>query len=140
VWVPFAEYRELPEFRGFPRSALEERYPGIELPEECTEEGWWHHGPEDRATLYARARRAADYLRERHEADGHRVLLVTHGGFGSVLMDVLLGLPPSDGWRFGQHNCGFSRLLVTPTVTRLLFLSCTLHLPRDEVTGNAAAW
>src|SRR5437870_2165595 len=40
VWVPFAEWRGLPDFRGCPRSVLEARYPGVALPEECTEEGW----------------------------------------------------------------------------------------------------
>jgi broad specificity phosphatase PhoE len=134
IWVPFAEWRELPEFRGCPRSVLESRYPGVALPEECTEEGWWHHGREDRDQLYTRARQAADYLRSHHEQAGHRVLLVTHGGFGSALLDIFLGLPPCDYARFEQRNCAFSRLILSSGFTRLVFANCRLHLPAAEIT------
>jgi probable phosphoglycerate mutase len=133
VLVALAEWRNLPEFRGFPRSDLETRYPGIGLPEECTEEGWWHHGPEDEEALNARARLAAAELRARHEDAGHRVLLVTHGGFGSALLDALLGLPPADH-RFRMHNCAFSRLVVATPAPRLVLLNCTRHIPGEDLT------
>src|SRR5205085_6528212 len=74
----------------------------VTLPEECTEEGWWHHGPEDEPALYSRARRAADHLLTEHQKAGHRILLVTHGGFGSALLDVLLGLSPCE---IGRASC-----------------------------------
>jgi broad specificity phosphatase PhoE len=134
VWIPLAEHRELPDFRGCPRSVLEGRYPGVALPEECTEEGWWHHGPEDEAALYARARRAAEDLRSHHEETGHRILVVTHGGFGSALLDVLLGLPPCGYQRFEQRNCAFGRILLAPDFTRLRFWNSTSHLPPHEIT------
>jgi 2,3-bisphosphoglycerate-dependent phosphoglycerate mutase len=134
VWVPLAEHRTLPGFRGCPRSDLASRYPRIVLPEECTEEGWWHHGLEDNDALYDRAQRMVADLRALHEETRDRVLLVTHGGFGSALLDVLLGLPPVEYQRFDQYNCAFSEIHVRPDATRLTLLNCTLHLPRHEIT------
>jgi probable phosphoglycerate mutase len=134
VLISLAEWRTLPGFRGCPRSMLEARYPGIALPEECTEEGWWHHGLEDDAAIHERARRVAAELRAQHVEAGHRVLLVTHGGFGSSLLGAFFGLPPCDYQRFAQHNCAFSRLVVGPETTRLVYLNCTAHLPREELT------
>jgi broad specificity phosphatase PhoE len=134
VWVPLAEHRSLPGFRGCTRADLAARYPSIDLPEECNDEGWWHHGLEDADALYARARRMAAALRSLHEAAGDRVLLVTHGGFGSALLDVLLGLAPVEYQRFEMQNCAFSRIHVTRHFTRLTLMNCTLHLPRTEIT------
>jgi broad specificity phosphatase PhoE len=134
VWMALAEHRSLPDFHGCTRSDLTARYPHIILPDECTEEGWWHHGWEDGEALYDRARRMAADLRALHEEARDRVLLVTHGGFGSALLDVLLGLPAAGYQRFDQHNCAFSHISVRPNATRLTLLNCTVHLPRHEIS------
>jgi broad specificity phosphatase PhoE len=134
VLVDLCEHRELPAFRGFSRSFLAGRYPTVALPEECTEEGWWSGEPEGEEELYERAERAAAFLRERHEDTEDRVLLVTHGGFASALLSVLLGLPPCGYMRFWHHNCAFTRLDLDPYVTQLLKLNCTWHLPPHERT------
>ena len=134
VKVHLAEHRELPEFRGFARSFLESRYPGVELPDECTEEGWWTGIQEHEENLYERARQAAMWLRERHEATDDRVLLVTHGGFGSALLSVFLGLPPCGDMRFWLANCSYSVMDVEPERVRLFKLSCTWHIPPEDWT------
>jgi broad specificity phosphatase PhoE len=134
VSVHLAEHRELPEFRGFSRSFLESRYPSITLPDECTEEGWWTGIEEHEEALYERAGRAAAWLRERHEATDDRVLLVTHGGFGSALLSVLLGLPPCGHMRFWLGNCSYSVIDVEPELVRLFKLSCTWHIPPEDWT------
>jgi broad specificity phosphatase PhoE len=135
VRVEFCEHRELPEFRGFPRSVLDARYPGIPLPEECTEEGWWGHGREEEDAMYERARAAAALLRARHEAESERILLVTHGGFGSALLSVLFGLPPCGYIRFWQDNCAFTRVdLAAGGYARLQKLNCTWHIPAEDRT------
>ena len=59
---------------------------------------------------------------------------MTHGGFGSALLDVLLGLSPCGYQRFEQQNCAFSRILLTRERTRLRFSNSTDHLPSDEIT------
>ena len=134
VRVHLAEHRELPEFRGFPRSFLESRYPTVTLPDECTEEGWWTGVQEEEDALYERARQTAAWLCERHEATDDRVLLVTHGGFGSALLSVFLDLPPCGYMRFWLGNCSFSVMDVEPELVRLLKLSCTWHMPPEDWT------
>jgi broad specificity phosphatase PhoE len=134
VFVDLCEHRELPDFRGFPRSLLEARYPSVTLPELCTEEGWWTGEPECEETLYDRAHRAAALLRQRHEGSDDRVLVVTHGGFGSALVSVLLGLPPCGFMRFWHDNCAFTRLDLAPGAAQLRKLNCTWHLPPHERT------
>jgi broad specificity phosphatase PhoE len=134
VRVHLTEHREMPDFRGFPRSFLESRYPTITLPEECTEEGWWPGVQEEEDALYERARQTAAWLRERHAATDDRVLLVTHGGFGSALLSVFLGLPPCGYMRFWLGNCSFSVLDVETELVRLFKLSCTWHIPPEDWT------
>ena len=134
VSIDLAEFRELPDFRGFARSLLESRYPSVALPDECTEEGWWTGVEEHEEALYERAARAAVWLRERHEATDDRVLLVTHGGFGSALVSTLLGLPPCGYMRFGQANCGYTIVDVEPGLVRVQKLSCTWHIPSEDGT------
>jgi broad specificity phosphatase PhoE len=134
VLVDLCEHRELPEFRGFPRSFLEERYPTIELPDECTEEGWWSGEEELEEALYERASRAIARLREQHEGTEDRVLLVTHGGFASALLSVLLGLPTCGYMRFWHHNCAFSHLDLEPGAVRVRELNSTWHIPPHDQT------
>jgi broad specificity phosphatase PhoE len=134
VRIDLAEFRELPDFRGFPRSILESRYPTVELPDGCTEEGWWSGVQEQEEILYERAARAATWLRERYAATDDRVLLVTHGGFGSALLSTFLGLPPCGYMRFWQANCGYTVLDVEPLGVRLFKLSCTWHIPPEDWT------
>jgi broad specificity phosphatase PhoE len=134
VEVAFCEHRQLPEFRGFPRSFLQERYPHVMLPEECVEEGWWTGGEEEEEALYARAERAATALLEEHGTTENRILLVTHGGFGSALLSVLLGLGPCGYFRFWMNNCAFSRIDLGPAYACLRKLNSTWHLPPEERT------
>jgi broad specificity phosphatase PhoE len=134
VLVDLAEFRELPDFRGFPRSVLTARYPTIHLPDECTEEGWWTAGLECEEVLFERARRAAAALRRRHEGTDDRVLVVTHGWFASALLSVLLELPPCGFMRFWHDNCAFTHLDLEPGAVRLRKLNCTWHIPADERT------
>jgi len=132
ILVEFCEHRLEPGFAGFPRSFLEARYPSIVLPDACTEEGWWSGEMECEETLYARARRAAETLEEHHGATDDRVLLVTHGGFASALVSVLLGLPPCGYMRFWHDNCAFTRLDQEPFGIRLRKQNCTWHIPAHE--------
>jgi broad specificity phosphatase PhoE len=134
VRIDLAEFRELADFRGFSRSILESRYPSVTLPDECTEDGWWTGVQEYEEALYERAARAAAWLRERHEATDDRVLLVTHGGFGSALLSIFLGLPPCGYMRFWQANCGYTVIDIEPGAVRLYKLSCTWHIPPEDWT------
>jgi broad specificity phosphatase PhoE len=135
VLVDLCEQRSLPDFRGFARSELAARYPSVLLPEECTETGWWSAGLEDEETLFRRAARMAAAIRERHERTEDRVILVTHGWFGSALLSTLFDLHPCGYMRFAQHNCAFTRVDLAPDYVCLRKLNSTWHLPPEERTG-----
>jgi broad specificity phosphatase PhoE len=134
VLVDLCEQRSLPDFRGFARSELAARYPSVTLPDDCTEEGWWPAALEDEAILLDRAARMAAALRARHEQSGDRVLLVTHGWFGSALLSVLLGIGPCGYMRFWQHNCAFTRADIGPDYVCLRKLNSLWHIPVEERT------
>jgi broad specificity phosphatase PhoE len=134
VFVDCCEHRGLERFRGFPRSLLAQRYPQITLPDDCTEEGWWTGAYEDEAALYARAGRFAAMLRAEHPVVNDRILLVTHGGFGSALLSVLLGLPPCGYLRFDMDNAAFSRIDLAPGFAQVRAINSTWHLPVEDGT------
>ena len=135
VLVDLCEQRSLPDFRGFGQAELSARYPSVTLPDDCSEEGWWNAGIEDEATLFDRAARMAAALRVRHELTSDRVLLVTHGWFGSALLSVLFGIDPCGYMRFWQHNCAFTRADVDPDYVCLRKLNSLWHIPVEEWTG-----
>jgi broad specificity phosphatase PhoE len=134
VLVDMCEHRVEAGFRGFSRSFLEARYPTLTLPDACTEEGWWNGEEECETALYDRAGRAAALLVERHGETDDRVLLVTHGGFASALVSVLLGLAPCGFMRFWHHNAAFTRLNLYRDGVCLHKLNCTWHVPPHDRT------
>jgi broad specificity phosphatase PhoE len=73
-------------------------------------------------------------LRAQFEATDERVAIVSHGGFGAILMSRFLGAPPCGYTRFSQHNCCISRLEVLPGRAKLVFQNRTCHLPAELLT------
>ncbi len=91
---------------------------------------WWESiAGESREAAYNRAARVLDRLRERYPDDDTPIAVITHGAFGSVLMSVALGCPPTNTNRFNQYNCGISLLAFTEEPTRLRYLNWVEHLP-----------
>jgi 2,3-bisphosphoglycerate-dependent phosphoglycerate mutase len=78
-------------YPGISRSKAVERFPGYELPEELSENGWWHGDYEDMDACAVRARRVAGALEERATRDDDSVIaLVTHGTFIDQLLKALM--------------------------------------------------
>ena len=101
-----------------------------EYPEDIAAgEPWWEaHVRERREGAYSRAAAALAHLRARHE-ERDRIAIVTHGAFGSVLLSVALGCPPTDQNRFSQYNCALSLLEITEEGARLHHQNRVEHLP-----------
>lgn len=97
---------------GLCRAEILREWPEVTLDERIKAEGWWTLGTtEDKEeAVYRRAAQGAALLRERHRADGHTIVVVTHGRFGSVLISTLLEMEPVGYSRFSFHNCGISRV------------------------------
>ncbi|MFO7976304.1 MAG: histidine phosphatase family protein [Candidatus Hydrogenedentota bacterium] len=90
---------------------------------------WWEaHVREQREGAYARAAAAFKSLREQHTEDD-RIAVVTHGAFGSVLLNVALECPQTDQNRFSQYNCAVSLLETTDEGARLHYQNRVDHLP-----------
>lgn len=133
IWLDHGDGRGQVGLPGMGRAEMWERFPHFVLPAGVREEGWWNRPWEDEASAYTRAQRVAEELREMAETD-ERVGIVSHGGFGSFLMDVLLGLPFTPHIRFSMNNTSVCRLILTPGGTGVRFLNRVDHLPGELVT------
>ena len=142
--------RELP---GMCRSEILQEWPTVQMDTSITDSGWWNAAPEDtdEALVYARAHRALNLLRQRHEAEEEDIAIVTHGTFGSAMLSVLLGMEAGGYTRFIFNNCALTRALledrsphddapispgITPPqrVARVLWHNRTAHLPPALLT------
>lgn len=100
-------------YPGLSRSEIEARFPGYHLPDELTEEGWWHARPEIEAApdFTARALRVVHALKERAHTD-ERIALVSHAGFIDLLIKALLSQIPThpNTLYYTHYNTGITRV------------------------------
>ena len=139
-------YEELEEghahYPGLGREEMTSIIPDLALPEDVTDEGWWPGGLdishfEDVLThSRSRATRYLDYLAARYPADV-TIAVVTHGGFGSDLMEAALHIPPHPDHvlRFHQANTGHALIELTETEIRLRWHNRIDHLPPELITS-----
>lgn len=119
---------------GRGRADLEQSYPELVLPDEVTDEGWWHHGKEPREEYIQRARRFIDHLLELHGDQNHRVGIITHGGIFARIMSVLFDIQAEYYWIL-MNNCGISRIEISDKGRVLLtYLNKVEFLPQDLIT------
>ncbi|AOZ73227.1 hypothetical protein BK816_07950 [Boudabousia tangfeifanii] len=86
---PFAGTMSNPlPFYGTPRSELQAITELVQLPAECTEDGWWDGHLEDSTEGYERALELAAWLRAMPEDE--TVYLVAHGDIGTYLINALM--------------------------------------------------
>lgn len=116
--------------RGLTIAEARTMFSAAKYPEDVgLDEAWWEaHVRERREGAYARAATALKALRQQH-ADDARVVVVTHGGFGSVLLSVALECPPTDQNRFSQYNCAVSLLETMKEGARLHYQNRVDHIP-----------
>lgn len=133
VWLDSSDGGGPSGLPGQKRSEIRDRFPHFVLPPEIREEGWWNRPYEPDAGGYARAERVAEELRELADTD-ERVGIVSHGGFGSYLLDVLMGLPFIPELRFSMNNTSVARVDLVPSGVRLRFSNRVDHLPGELIT------
>ena len=63
----------------------------------------------------------------RHAVE-HSALIVTHGGAGSVMLCLLLGLPPIRYWQFHMSQAGLTEVELKSDRVRLNYFNDTCHL------------
>ncbi len=97
---------------GLGRAQMTEIIPEVEFPDDVLEDGWWQGQLDTRrhdeilAHSRENARAFLSYLDERYPHDTN-IAVVTHGGYGSNLMEVALGIDiHPERVRFLQNNTG----------------------------------
>jgi broad specificity phosphatase PhoE len=132
------EHVHLPGLRREEMTAI---IPNLHLPDDVTDEGWWPGNLDVSrfeamlAHSRANATRYLDYLAATYPADV-TIAVLTHGGFGSNLMEAALHIDPHPEHfvRFEQANTGHALIEMTETYVGLRWHNRIDHLPPELVT------
>ena len=89
-----AEAEEVP-YAGLGRSRLAEHCPRLVLPEEATDQGWYHRDIEPRLRGWKRAKKVVKRLFAQY-GETETVAMVTHGLFINMLLWSAMGVKPPD--------------------------------------------
>ena len=107
-----------------------------EIEEENSNNSSEAHTKEEGVRLIRRnMEKAINFLLESHYDQEDKVVVITHGRSGSILISAVLGMPPDrDYARFGQNNCGISLIRISSEITRLVFLNRIDHMSTEDIT------
>ncbi|MFQ6042762.1 MAG: histidine phosphatase family protein [Candidatus Poribacteria bacterium] len=123
---------------GEPNAAVEQlqsSYPFAVMDASISNNGWAPADSETEDEAYERAGKVVRFLSARHPAEKARVLVVSHGRFGSILIGYLLGgARPCGHSRYAQNNGGVSLIEIAKGKIQLRFLNVTAHLPGELLT------
>ena len=128
---------------GKNRAYFQEHFPHLILPDNLDERGWWQNRPYESLTeeVPSRAKQVWQQLITRHGGTEDRVAIVSHGGFFSSLLQVLLRYmspnpivePPRDIW-FRMNNVSISRFDIHAYHMEIIYLNRVTFLPAHLVT------
>ena len=138
---------------GMTRTEILQEFPGYQLPEEVTDEGWYGGGWEDMASCHARAIRTAAFLRQmaadslaRRAEDTlleERVVMVVHGDFIDALLKALLHSMPANNHFYVSYNTSVTRVDFHEDRLLLRYVNRTEHftpeLFADSINEGALA-
>lgn len=119
---------------GKNRAYFRAHYPGLVLPEEIGQEGWWNRPFEDHDQRLPRARRFLADLLQRHGDTTHRVALISHGGFYRHLMHAVLDVPPGANSWFSLENSAITRIDFDKGEILVHYMNRVGYLPRHLIT------
>lgn len=105
IYLDHGEPRGIVGYPGLKRSEVLSGFPGFELPDGLSEDGWWHGALESRQDAHARAVRFLSLMRRRAAETG-RIAVVTHAGFTNLFLNAVLGFPAETRDFFHISNTG----------------------------------
>lgn len=119
---------------GITRSELQAGFPDYLVPDEITEEGWWHGGQESLEAAAGRAARVAATLRSWAPSD-EKIAIITHGAFATLLLRAILGEPVVQPVYYHLDNASISliRFRANGEIS-VRYLNRLDHLPPDMIT------
>lgn len=119
------------EYYASPMHAIAEMFPHVRVPRSAEEAGWWDGDVDTDEKLVQRANHTIQQLVHHHGSDSGRIAVVAHGGYNSVLLSVILGLPVSTYQRFAQYNTCINRINLTADRVQIVTINDTAHLPQE---------
>jgi 2,3-bisphosphoglycerate-dependent phosphoglycerate mutase len=119
---------------GKDRDFLMTGFPDLLLPPEVGKMGWWNRPYETLDECTIRAERVINELLKLHGDTEDRVAFISHGGFFSVFMRVLLRMPEDNEFWFTMNNCGITRIDIAGGEMELVYANRLEHLPRELIT------
>ena len=134
VWLDRQDGRGRVGHGGLTRTEMETQFPGFEIPDAVTGDGWWNGSFEPRARLLARAARVAREIRDMLPRMTERMAMVSHGTFLNLLIQHLVFGGHVPGCRLSSHNTSISRLDFDGGRRMVRYLNRVDHLAHELVT------
>ena len=117
------------------------QFPGLILPDEVGEAGWWNQPPEPHEETILRAQRTLTYLLDKHGGTENHVAIISHAGFYQHFMTAVFNLPtthlaPNSDYRyqFAINNVAITRLAFGNDYVGLAYQNRVDFLPPELVT------
>lgn len=138
------EVDEESNLRGLPGPGLNyfiDRFPGINLPEDLAENGWWDRPAETNNEFHNRIRSVIENIRSRHAHTEDCIAMVVHGDFMDQFINELMVVPRHEdnyggGWvaNWTFHNTSISRIDFIRGSNTVVYLNRIDHLPAELIT------
>ena len=132
------------ERQGLPgpdRTYFNERFPGLALPSDLNNGGWYNREAESEERFIQRVRTVASDIRTRHGGTEDRVGLVVHGDFIDQFVNEVMGVARQPGnygtgWvaNFAFNNTSVSRIDMGRDYQVVIYLNRIDHLSTELVT------
>jgi 2,3-bisphosphoglycerate-dependent phosphoglycerate mutase len=134
IYLDHGEEAGVIGYPGKTRQEMLTEFPGVILPPEVTDQGWWHGGREELSACYERAARVIEALSERIPTD-ERILIVSHGGFINSFLKLLFDQQLD--WPVFYHHANTAITYLTLTAERHVdvhYLNRVDHLTPEMVS------
>lgn len=126
-----------PEFIGQPgpgRSFFRTQFPGLVIPDDLPEDGWYNREKEPHEQYLPRAQAIVDRLLAEHSGTDHRVGIVMHGGIFARILTALFNIQAERYWVL-MNNCAISRVDISENGHVILsYMNKVDHFPNHLVT------
>ncbi len=138
MWLDHGAPEGIVGYPGMLRAEIEGEFPDMILPEAIGPQGWWdrRRGNESETDATVRAVAVAEKLHGWAQAtpDAH-IALVTHGGFLTLLLRALIGLPAGARVFFHHDNTGITRVRIWQDgYVSVRYQNRVAHLPGDMIS------
>lgn len=133
----YLQQEDTGELNGLPgkaRSYFETHYPGLVLPENLDEKGWWNRPFEEKEERLPRANRVLTELLKRHGGTDHRVAVISHGGFYNYFLTAVMGFDDDLPTWFSLNNTAITRIDFYDQRVNIVYTNRLDFLPGELIT------